>query len=248
MFHDTESAILPRSPEDRWGSLVFAFGFHGAVGVTLLLAAVLVVRPVTIVEPPVDLEIVIPVELPPSGAPPRPVPARPAARPDAGPSVALAVPDTVPPIVEETAVSPSPHSWDEVGLDLGPGLAEGGIGHGVRDGSGPGDGFDQGGGTGPGQGEPVELSGTIEPPSLLVRVEPAYPHVARAAGIQGRVVLRAVVGTDGSVERVEVIASPHPLLADAAEEAVLRWRYRPAVWRERAVRVWFTVRVDFVLR
>ena len=249
MFDDTRSAILPRHADDRWGSLMFAFGFHGAVVATLLLAAVFAVRPVTIVEPPVSMEIVIPVDLPPSGgAPPRPAPAPSPPRADLAPAVVLPAPTLLDPIVEEHVETSSLHRWEEIGLDLGPGVVGAGTGNGGEGRFGTGSGLGGLDGPGPGEGEPLELSGSIEPPSLLVRVEPTYPQVARAAGIQGRVVLRAVVGTDGSVERVEVVSSPHPFLADAARDAVLRWKYRPAGWRGKPVRVWFTVRVEFVLR
>lgn len=251
MFDDTRSAILPGSREDRWASLLLAFGFHGAVGVTLLLAAVLVVRPVTIANPPVAIEFIVPVELPPSGGPPpRPVSGPSAPRIEARPAVAPPEPAFVQPRVEEPVAPASLQPWDasNLDLDLGPGVTGTGAGHGIGDGAGSGDGSGPGFGPGRGEGEPLELSGSVDPPSLLVRVEPAYPRVARAAGIEGRVVLRAVVGIDGSVERVQVVSSPHPLLAEAAEEAVMQWRYRPAGWQGRPVRVWFTVRVDFVLR
>jgi protein TonB len=245
MFDDTRSAILPGTEGDRWTSLLLAFGFHGAVGVTLLLAAVLVVRPVSIAPPPVVIEVIVPVDLPSSGGPP-PRPASPRAGRAAAPLPTPPMRDPVPvkPVGEEPVAQASPPPWAGFDFDLGPGVAGPGAGlgagRGTGDGSGPGE--------GPGQGEPMELSGSVEPPALLVRVEPSYPQVARAAGIQGRVVLRAVVGTDGSVERVQVVSSPHPLLAQAAEDAVMGWRYRPATWHGRPVRVWFTVRVDFVLR
>jgi protein TonB len=61
---------------------------------------------------------------------------------------------------------------------------------------------------------------------LLERVEPEYPENARQQRIQGPVVLNALVGTDGSVRKVEVI-SGNPQLVNAAADAVRQWRFRP---------------------
>lgn len=252
MFDDTRSAILPRTDEARWGSLVLAFGLHGAVGVTLLLATLLVVHPVKIVEPPRILEITIPIEMQTSGGSP-PLPAARTREPRPHAAAPVVVPE---PIVQPEPPSdlpepaPQPREGSEPGFDLGTGPGVPGPAFGTGPGTGTGSGVGPGDGPGEGSfgGEPLELSGEIEPPSLVVRVEPLYPHVARVAGIEGRVVLRAVIGPDGTVERIEPVSATNPILAGAAEQAVLRWRYEPALWRGTPVRVWVTVRVDFTLR
>lgn len=51
--------------------------------------------------------------------------------------------------------------------------------------------------------------------NLIRRVQPIYPPIARSAGIQGSVLLRAVIGRDGSIEKMQVL-SGHPLLVKAA--------------------------------
>ncbi len=61
---------------------------------------------------------------------------------------------------------------------------------------------------------------------LVEQVSPIYPEQARAAHIQGTVVLQAVIGKDGSVQNVHVV-SGHPMLVPAAMDAVKRWRYKP---------------------
>jgi len=85
-------------------------------------------------------------------------------------------------------------------------------------------------------------------PVLLVKVEPSYPQAARRAGLGGRVTLRAVIAEDGNVESVEVVASTNPLFDEAAVDAVRKWRYRPALMNGRAVRVYFSVVVNFLVR
>lgn len=107
------------------------------------------------------------------------------------------------------------------------------------------------GGPGPGEGpgvEPVYVTGEMEKPVLLVKVEPVYPEAARLARLGGRVTIMAVIGEDGGIVSAEVLASKNPLFNGAALEAVRRWRYRPALMNGRPVRVYFTVMVDFVMR
>jgi len=61
---------------------------------------------------------------------------------------------------------------------------------------------------------------------VLTRVQPHYPEEARQQRIQGAVVLKALVGADGSVQELKVI-SGDPLLVQAATEAVRQWRFQP---------------------
>lgn len=87
----------------------------------------------------------------------------------------------------------------------------------------------------------------MEPGALLERVEPVYPQLAKQMGLEGTVVLRARIGTDGRVRAVEV-ESGHPLLAGAAKAAVLAWRYRPTLLNGQPVEVETRVVVNFQLR
>lgn len=61
---------------------------------------------------------------------------------------------------------------------------------------------------------------------LIHRVDPTYPEAARAQHIEGAVVLNAHVSGDGSVGEIEII-SGDPLLAQAATQAVRKWKYQP---------------------
>src|SRR5215813_14805691 len=62
--------------------------------------------------------------------------------------------------------------------------------------------------------KPLPLSLMMEG-NLIHRVEPQYPAIARQIRLQGTVVLRAMIGSDGTIERIRVI-SGHPILAQAA--------------------------------
>jgi protein TonB len=82
--------------------------------------------------------------------------------------------------------------------------------------------------------------------SLVYRVQPEYPRLAKLTGIQGTVLLRAVIGRDGRISHLETI-SGHPMLVDAAAKAVLQWRYRPYYLNNEPVEVETQVTVNFVL-
>ena len=82
--------------------------------------------------------------------------------------------------------------------------------------------------------------------NLIHRVEPPYPAIARQIRLQGTVVLRAMIGSDGNIERIQVI-SGHPILVQAARDAVSQWRYRPYFLNGMAIPVETEVTVKFNL-
>jgi TonB family protein len=83
---------------------------------------------------------------------------------------------------------------------------------------------------------------------LVKRVEPEYPPEARKAGIDGTVVLEAMIGTDGRIHDLRVISAPAASLAASSFAAVSQWAYRPYVLKGRVVPVQTTVTVTFSLR
>ena len=68
----------------------------------------------------------------------------------------------------------------------------------------------------------------VDPAMLMHRVEPVYPTLARQLGRAGRVELRAVIATDGTIQSLQVV-SGDPLFYQSAMDAVRQWRYRPTV-------------------
>jgi protein TonB len=82
--------------------------------------------------------------------------------------------------------------------------------------------------------------------NLIYRPQPAYPPMARAARVQGAVVLRAVISRSGTIENLQAL-SGHPLLIPAAIEAVRQWRYRPYILNGEPVEVETRVTVNFIL-
>jgi periplasmic protein TonB len=92
----------------------------------------------------------------------------------------------------------------------------------------------------------VRVSQGVTQGMVLRKVQPTYPPLARTARVQGSVVLAAVIGKDGSIQNLHVI-SGHPLLQQAALEAVKQWKYRPYILNGEPVEVDTQVTVNFTL-
>ncbi len=92
---------------------------------------------------------------------------------------------------------------------------------------------------------PIRISSILEG-NLIRRVQPVYPPLARAARIQGAVVLVAIISKVGTIENLRV-ASGHPMLVPAAIDAVSQWRYRPYILNDEAVEVETQITVNFTL-
>jgi TonB family protein len=75
---------------------------------------------------------------------------------------------------------------------------------------------------------------TVAKRRLLDRVAPAYSALARNMALEGIVKVEALVAPDGSVKTVE-IKGGHPVLAQAAMNAVRHWRWEPAALESREV-------------
>lgn len=86
-----------------------------------------------------------------------------------------------------------------------------------------------------------------EKPSVLSAPQPPYPELLRQAGIQGRVVLQAIIDTTGRAEpgSVKVLQSPNPGFDQPSRNWILHALFRPARVHGRAVRVLITVPLDF---
>ena len=82
--------------------------------------------------------------------------------------------------------------------------------------------------------------------SLIRRVQPIYPPLARTARIQGSVLLAAVISKDGTMQHVQAI-SGHPMLIQAAVAAVSQWRYRPYILNGEPIEVDTQITVNFIL-
>jgi len=92
---------------------------------------------------------------------------------------------------------------------------------------------------------PLRISQMMEG-NLVHQVQPQYPSLARQAGIQGIVVLQAVIDGEGRIANLRVVSGP-PLLRAAALDAVGQWRYRPYYLNGQPIEVETQVTVNFTL-
>ena len=85
-----------------------------------------------------------------------------------------------------------------------------------------------------------------ELPEAVTKVQPIYPDLAREAGVDGTVMVQALVGKDGRVKDTKVVKSI-PMLDQAATTAVKGWVFKPALSNNKPVAVWVAVPVRFSL-
>jgi len=76
----------------------------------------------------------------------------------------------------------------------------------------------------------------IDPAMLIHRVEPEYPVLAKQTHREGRVEMRAIIGTDGTIQSLQVI-SGDSLFLMSAREAVQQWKYKPTYLNGQAVEI-----------
>jgi|ERR1700733_2487087 len=93
---------------------------------------------------------------------------------------------------------------------------------------------------------PVRISSGVMAGSLLTKFTPVYPAIAKAAGVQGTVVLQATISKNGTIENLRVVSGPI-LLQQAALDAVKTGRYRPYLLNGEPVEVETTVNVVFAM-
>src|SRR6266516_1469180 len=96
------------------------------------------------------------------------------------------------------------------------------------------------------KGGPLKVGGNVQAARIVNRVQPVYPPLARQTRISGTVRLHAIIGKDGTIQSLEVL-SGHPLLQQAALDAVRQWRYQPTLLNGDPVDVDTTIDVIFSL-
>lgn len=94
----------------------------------------------------------------------------------------------------------------------------------------------------PAQTGPIRVTAG-QGPGLIKKVEPIYPPIARAARIEGNVVVDAIILKDGSVSNVTILSSSNRMFDQSCIDAVQRWRFTPG-----SNDVVLTVTVKFTLR
>jgi periplasmic protein TonB len=252
---DLDSKPRPR----RWLSLPIAVGLH-AVGLTAFaFASYWSVGEVP--EPQTNVVFVslapLP-ELPAGGGGPRPEVKPPTPQDQEKPPVAKepvqptvdTIPDTIPATPTTTTpvenLIPGPATGDDgpsfpggpgcEGCPPGPGEGPGPGGPGI---SPSGDGNDD---------QPRVITVGMTKPTIVHQVQPRYTELARRAGIQGTVIVEAVIDQKGYVTNARVLRGLPMGLDRAAVEAIQQWRFKPATLANQPVKVYFTLTVNFTIQ
>ena len=93
----------------------------------------------------------------------------------------------------------------------------------------------------------IRVGGKVDPPKQTYAPELKYPAIARAAKVEGIVVIDAIIDEQGNVVQARVVSGPG-LLIGAALQSVQRWRYEPTRLNGEPVSVEMHVQVHFALQ
>src|SRR5688500_985437 len=97
-----------------------------------------------------------------------------------------------------------------------------------------------------GEAAPVQ-AGAVQAPELIERAEAVYPQEPRAQRLEGKVVLRLTIDREGRVTEAEVMEGAAHGFGEAARDAALRSRFRPAQQGGQAVAVRILFSYEFKL-
>jgi periplasmic protein TonB len=237
MFEDSlvASRVVEVSSSKRW-TLLASIGLQVAVaGVVMVLP---LLHPEALPFRDESPRLLMPLMLK------RPVPVAQAQRAPSASSSSMAATSTTRPLI----ASLSPTDASEV-----PQLAP--FGSRIR----MGDGFPMGIGTGDGHGpvvsvaaaktpaERVRISSGVSQGMLIAPIRPVYPMIAKAAGVEGSVVVEAVISRDGRIESLHVVSGP-PMLQNAAMDAIREARYQPYRLNGEPTEVETRITVNFRMR
>lgn len=256
MFESSLIALEEKKRPRRWAALPVAIALHAVVLASIGLAQAWQVAKVA--EPP----IVSPYHVHLLPPPPPPAPAgsgqRPATVPVPRPEPATPrQPDTreIPELPETPEPVPGPAATDGPVVE---GVLEFGVPGGVRDGVPGGDPNSQGGGgigldalvtaPPPPQDEILRVTGAVKRPVQLSGEPPRYTEIARRAGVQGAVIIEAVIDEQGRVVDARILKGLPMGLDQEALATVRGWTFRPATLGERPVKVFYTLTVHFQIQ
>jgi TonB family protein len=93
----------------------------------------------------------------------------------------------------------------------------------------------------------IRVGGMVTPMRLLRQTRPVYPPELQQLGVEGTVILRAVISKDGVVLHPQVVNSVDPRLAKAALDAVAQWQYQPTLLNGEPVETMTNIDVNFQL-
>jgi protein TonB len=98
----------------------------------------------------------------------------------------------------------------------------------------------------PSKDEFVDVSEEPEPIQPIEKLI-VYPEVAKRSGLEGKVIVQALIAKDGHVEKVEVLKSDYDMFKQAAIDAIMKAKFTPARQNGTPLRIWITRTISFKL-
>jgi len=92
----------------------------------------------------------------------------------------------------------------------------------------------------------VEEEPSIDLNELQKKIE--YPEMARRANIEGKVIIRVLVGKNGLPKKTVVESSDNELLNEAARKAVNKSKFKPAIQNKTPIDCWVSIPISFRIR
>ncbi len=85
-------------------------------------------------------------------------------------------------------------------------------------------------------------------PKIIKQVQPEYPELARKAGIEGKVVISAVVDENGDVVKAEILSSTNSIFNEPALKAAYKYKFSPAMMKDKKVKVKVLIPFNFTVQ
>ena len=98
------------------------------------------------------------------------------------------------------------------------------------------------------EGPPPDFVPFEKEPVAIKKVNPAYPEIARRAGVEGTVWMKVWVDKEGKVRRAEVLKSDADIFNQPAVDAAIQWVFTPALMKSGPVSVWVSIPFRFKLQ
>ena len=97
--------------------------------------------------------------------------------------------------------------------------------------------------------KPIRVGGMVQAVRIVRQVKPIYPPDLQAQGVQGSVILNAIISKEGVPLNLSVVnPAVNSALISAAIDAVNQWRYQPSLLNGEPIEVLTTIQVDFTLK
>lgn len=97
------------------------------------------------------------------------------------------------------------------------------------------------------EGDLVSIGPDVSMPEAIKKPLPTYPLAAKKVGIEGLVILQALISEKGDVINIKPLRG-NQILMDAAIEAVKKWKFKPATKNGIKVKIWYTITIPFKIK